>query len=313
MTVLRLGHLIRENVKLINIFKSLMSDLPQLSFDVVTVDATGQEKERHQGHAFCRVETLDENTTLELIRIRAGNFLMGADRSELGWRKSQAPQHPVTLAEFWLSQSPITQAQWQAIAQLPKINIPLNPQPSCFEGRDRPVEQITWYEAVEFCDRLARHCDRPYRLPSEAEWEYAARAQTTTPFHFGPTITTDLANYSGVSWEYDGKICSLGHYGDGPEGEDRRETTSTGFFQVANAFGLYDVHGLVREWCADEWHDNYNEAPADGSAWTSATTTAQRVLRGGSWNTGPKLCRSAYRTRFDPHASLYDIGFRVAC
>ncbi|MFP4008080.1 MAG: formylglycine-generating enzyme family protein [Spirulinaceae cyanobacterium] len=290
-----------------------MSDLPQFNFDVVTVDTTGQEKERDRGQAFYRVETLDENTTLELVRIPAGNFLMGADRSELGWRTNQSPQHLVTLAAFWLSKYPITQGQWQAIAQLPKINVPLNPQPSCFENRDRPVEQITWYEAVEFCDRLSHHCDRPYRLPSEAEWEYAARAQTTTPFHFGPTLTTNLANYSGVSWEYDGKICSVGHYGDGPEGEDRRETTSVGFFQVANAFGLYDMHGLVREWCADVWHDNYQEAPTDGSAWMTATTTEKRVLRGGSWNTGPKLCRSAFRSRFDPNASLYDIGFRVAC
>lgn len=290
-----------------------MSDLSQCRFDVVTVNASGQEEKRTQYSADCRVETLAPDVTLTLIRIPEGEFSMGADRAELGWRLNQSPQHQVSVGAFWLSQFPITQAQWQAIAQLPKINHPLNREPSCFGGRDRPVEQISWYEAVEFCDRLSRHCDRPYRLPSEAEWEYAARAQTTTPFHFGPTITTDLANYSGVSWEYDGKICSTGHYGEGPEGQDRRETTAVGFFQTANAFGLYDIHGLVREWCADLWHDNYHQAPTDGSPWLDAPSRDKRVLRGGSWNTGPKLCRSAYRSSFDPHASLYDIGFRIAC
>ncbi|MFM6071877.1 MAG: formylglycine-generating enzyme family protein, partial [Dolichospermum sp.] len=168
------------------------------------------------------------------------------------------PQHEVTIKPFSMGKYPITQAQWQAVAALPQVNQELKPNPSRFKGAKRPVERVSWHDAVEFCARLSNHSQRPYRLPSEAEWEYACRAGTITPFHFGETITTELANYNGNNT-----------YGDGPKGVYRGETTEVGSFKIANEFGLYDMHGNVWEWCQDDWHNNYEGAPTDGSAWIS--------------------------------------------
>jgi len=154
---------------------------------------------------------------------------------------------------------------------------------------------------VEFCDRLSQQTGKNYRLPSEAEWEYACRAGTTTPFHFGETISPKYANYDGRTV-----------YGDnGFEGEYREQTTPVGSFGVANRFGLSDMHGNVWEWCTDHWHENYDNAPTDGSAWVTDGNSDRRVLRGGSWGNDPEGCRSAYRARNDP-ADTYDFyGFRV--
>jgi formylglycine-generating enzyme required for sulfatase activity len=248
-----------------------------------------------------------------MVEIPGGSFTMGSPEQEEGWQRSQSPQHLVTLNPFYISKYPITQAQWQQIAQCEKIAHSLNPQPAHFNESLRPVEQVTWYDAQEFCQRLTHLTQKAYHLPSEAQWEYACRAQTSTPFHFGASITTELANYSGVNWEYLGKICNQGAYAQAPLGADRRETTPVGSFGVANAFGLYDFHGNVREWCADVWHPNYALAPVDGSPWLTGGEQNKRVLRGGSWNFGPHKCRSAYRVKFAADASLYDIGFRVVC
>lgn len=290
-----------------------MADLLTAQFTVVTVNAQGQEIDRYTATAPYWCQALDLAQPFGMMAIPGGQFVMGAPVTEAGCAKAQIPQHSVEIDPFFLSQFPVTQAQWEAVAALPKVSRGLNPDPASCKGANRPVDKITWEEAVEFCDRLTQHTALPYRLPSEAEWEYACRAGTTTPFHFGATLTTDLANYSGVDWEYMGKICSRGAYGSGPLGNDRRESTPVGTFQVANAFGLFDLHGNVREWCADCWHDNYEGSPSDGSAWTTGGDAAKRVLRGGSWNTGPNACRSAFRGRLEADATLYDIGFRVAC
>ena len=180
---------------------------------------------------------------------------MGSPEDEKGRDEDESPQHRVTVSTFFISRYPVTQAQWQAIASLDKVDIDLKADPSRFKGDNRPVEQVNWYDAVEFCARLSRETGREYILPSEAEWEYACRAGTTTPFHFGETITTDLANYNG---NYT--------YGSGPKGVYREETTPVGSFSP-NAFGLSDMHGNVWEWCEDNWHNNYEGAPTDGSAW----------------------------------------------
>ena len=259
-------------------------------------------------------EDLGNDIQLDMMLIPGGTFIMGSPKEEEDSRDSERPQHEVTIEPFWLGQYQVTQAQWKFVAKLPQVNKELNPDPSRFKGdgstsltNNRPVEQVSWYDAVEFCDRLSRHTKRQYRLPSEAEWEYACRAGTKTPFHFGETITTDLANYNG---NYT--------YGQEPKGVYREETTEVGSFGVANNFGLYDMHGNVYEWCLDDWHDNYTDAPADGSAWFSSDDklsdkTGRAVLRGGSWIYNPQYCRSAYRLFNNRDNHDYNIGFRVVC
>ena len=235
--------------------------------------------------------------SLEMVYIPPGTFQMGSPETETGRRNSESPQHPVTLAEpFFIGKYPVTQAQWRVVAGLSQVGQELDPDPSEFKGDNCPVEQVSWHDATEFCARLSQHTGRNYRLPTEAEWEYACRAGTTTPFHFGQSITTDLANYRGTDWEYQGKTYS-GAYGNGPHGEFRQKTTDVGAFKVANAFGLYDMHGNVLEWCQDWWHDSYEAAPEDGRAWLSHGEEGEerRVLRGGSWGNDPGDCRSALR------------------
>ncbi|KOP23036.1 hypothetical protein AMR41_28255 [Hapalosiphon sp. MRB220] len=255
-------------------------------------------------------EDLGNGMTLDMVLIPDGSFMMGSPEDELERFDSESPQHLVNINQFCMGRYPVTQAQWKAVAALPQVNKELKPDPSYFKGDKRPVEYVSWYDAVEFCDRLTSHTKRPYRLPSEAEWEYACRAGTTTPFHFGETITTDLANYRGTD---DESLKWSGSYGPGPKGIYRKETTPVDEFGVANAFGLYDMHGNVWEWCLDHWHDNYEGAPTDGSAWLSDNDNQSRLLRGGSWTFNPESCRSAYRYDFNPDLDLDLIGFRVVC
>lgn len=287
--------------------------ISHVELKVAKVSATGHILEQITRSIQVGYETLGDGIDLALAAIPGGDFLMGSPSTEEGWHPNQSPQHMVSVAPFWMARYPITQAQWQIVAQWPKVQQSLTPNPFCFSGANYPAEQISWPEAVEFCARLSAHTKRRYRLPSEAEWEYACRATSQTPFYFGETITTDLANYSGVNWEYEGKICNKGFYGQGPEGCDRCQTTAVGSIGTANLFGLMDMHGNVREWCADCWHDHYEGAPMDGSAWITGENCRQRVLRGGSWNGGPRTCRSAFRSRADIDSRLYDIGFRVVC
>ncbi|MGK7904104.1 MAG: formylglycine-generating enzyme family protein, partial [Hormoscilla sp.] len=175
------------------------------------------------------------------------------------------------------------------------------PDPSYFKGANRPVEEVSWHDGVEFCARLSRETGRHYRLPSEAEWEYACRAGTTTPFHFGETITPDLANYDG---NYT--------YGSGSKGVYREKTIDVGSFPP-NAFNLYDMHGNVWEWCADPLHENYEGAPGDGSVWESGGDDSRRMLRGGSWYNYPRNCRSADRDCNAPGGRDNYGGLRVVC
>lgn len=256
-------------------------------------------RERKQARYF--VEKLEDETSLDMILVPGGAFVMGSPDDEPERYDNEGPQHRVSVPTFFMGRYPVTQAQWRAVAALPEVNQSLDVDPSHFKGENRPVENVSWYDAVEFCARLSAHTTRPYRLPSEAEWEYACRAGTTTPFYFGKTIITQLVNYNGRA------------YNEGATGEDRGETTPVDLFEFPNAWGLSDLHGNVWEWCADHWHRNYEEAPTDGSVWLRDNENAGRVRRGGSWGSSPRRCRSATRNISYPREPNSTIGFRVVC
>ncbi|MFN7900028.1 MAG: formylglycine-generating enzyme family protein [Synechococcaceae cyanobacterium] len=271
-------------------------------------DGNGWKTDRQEVNVqACDLE-LGEGESLRLIQIQAGEFLMGSSASEPQRSDNEGPQHRVRLASFLLGQTPVTQTQWQLVAGWPKLELDLSANPARFAGPRRPVERVNWLEAMEFCRRLSERSGHTYSLPSEAQWEYACRAGTTTPFAFGETITPELANYDG---NYT--------YANGPKGQYRSETTPVASFP-ANAWGLHGMHGNVWEWCLDHWHPGYAGAPTDGSAWLDgeglnpeSNREKQRLLRGGSWITDPWHCRSAYRTHYLPGFAYSHVGFRVFC
>ncbi|PSB53611.1 protein kinase [filamentous cyanobacterium Phorm 6] len=276
------------------------NSLKTVQFETVTVNSKGQIIKRSQSQAQVFTETIVKDITLEMVSIPKGSFTMGAPASEAKSYYFERPQHQVTIKPFLLGKYPINQAQWAAVAKLPKIQYDLKPDPSHFKGKNLPIENVSWNDAVEFCVRLSQKTGRSYRLPSEAEWEYACRAGTTTPFHFGDTVTPDLVNYNG---NYP--------YGTAPKGIYRETTTAVGSFPP-NSFGLYDMHGNVWEWCQDIYHDNYNGAPIDGSAWESGGDSKNRVQRGGSWVNNAVYCRSADRLYVSAVIRWWGRGFRVA-
>ena len=303
-----------ENSKTPNKEEQIKQILPVQSqtftFETFTVNPNGKVSPPESKTARYYSEDLGNGITLEMVAIPGGTFLMGTEDEEIerlvkkfGWEgfRWERPQHRVTVSSFYMGRYPITQSQWKAIAATAKIDIDLETNPSRFKGDELPVESVNWYQATEFCKRLSRETKREYRLPSEAEWEYACRAGTTTPFYFGETITGELANYRASET-----------YADEPKGEYREETTPVGQFPP-NAFGLYDMHGNVWEWCADTWHDNYDGAPTDGSVWIKNGDDNHSSLRGGSWSDDPPHCRSASRSNDFRRAYYIFDGFRVVC
>ena len=242
-------------------------------------------------------EKLTDDLDIELVKIPSGTFTMGSSEQESS-SKSEKPQHNVTLKNFLMGIYPITQAQWLYIAQREdlKVEQDLEPEPSEFKGSTNPVERVSWLDAVEFCQRLSKLSKRKYRLPTEAEWEYACRAQTKPlnldkgetypPYHFGEILTPDLANYNS----------------------NLTKTTPVGQF-YANDFGLYDMHGNVWEWCQDDWCENYEEIKKS----KKQQNQAYKALRGGSWFNNPNFCRSAYRGSYVRRDYVNGYGFRVVC
>jgi len=279
------------------------ANIHTFEFEVISVNVKGQTIDCHPQIAEHRIEKLGD-IQLEVVLIPGGTFFMGSLETEPGGMNNEKPQHSVTIKPFLIGKYPITQAQWEAVAAFGKVNRDIELEPSHFKGADRPVEQVSWYDAVEFCDRLSQKTGREYRLPTEAEWEYACRAGTTTPFHFGETITPDVANYD----------CNYS-YKSGPKakGSYRKQTNPVKSFAFANAFGLFDMHGNVWEWCLDYWHESYHEAPTNGSAWLTETNNNSRVLRGGSWLNAPTECRSAYRYNWNSDDRVKRFGFRIVC
>jgi formylglycine-generating enzyme required for sulfatase activity len=236
---------------------------------------------------------LSQNVNLEMVEIPAGSFLMGSFDFETEKRENETPQHEVNLKSFYLGKFPVTQAQWFAVMNdLPKIS-------KEFRGDDLPVVNVWLEKAIEFCAKLSDLTGERFRLPSEAEWEYACRAGTTTPFSFGETLTADLANFNGEQ-----------PFKETPKTEFRKCLTPVGAFPP-NAFGLYDMHGNVWEWCADIWHENYINAPTDGNAWLTNGDQSYCVQRGGSWIDRASNCRSAFRVGDIAHNNDHIVGLRV--
>jgi formylglycine-generating enzyme required for sulfatase activity/tRNA A-37 threonylcarbamoyl transferase component Bud32 len=264
------------------------NNLKTFSFEVVSTNASGNIINRRNESARYFMEDLGNGVTLEMVEIPEGTFMMGSPENEKGRESDEGPQHQVTIPRFFMARYPLTQAQYSAV---------VGSNPSYFKGDKRPVEQVSWNDAVAFCEKLSQKTGKNYRLPSEAEWEYACRAGTTTPFYFGESITPELANYHG---NYT--------YASAPKGQYREQTTDVGSF-LPNAFGLYDMHGNVWELCLDDYIDSYSDAPNDGSGLTGRSV--YHTLRGGSWSSNPVACRSADRNNDFLVYKYSSLGFRV--
>lgn len=259
-------------------------------FETPTVDREGKTVSLTKSSARIFKEPLEKQVFMEMAFIPGGIFQMGSPGRQ-GY-EDEHPQHIVSIGAFWMGKQPVTQAQWLSV---------LKKLPPCrFKGAHLPVDNVSWDDALLFCSRLSKKTGRAYRLPAEAEWEYACRAGSASAFHFGETLTTDLANYVGEHI-----------YLAEPKGIYRHTTTEAGCFPP-NAFALYDMHGNVWEWCADAWHEDYQGAPFDGSVWNAADRQAPRVLRGGCWHEIPGNCRSAARLKSGPGEREDFFGLRLA-
>ncbi|MHC5057024.1 MAG: formylglycine-generating enzyme family protein [Planctomycetota bacterium] len=231
-----------------------------------------------------------DGVTMELALIPAGEFMMGNPNYEEEYRRDEGPHHLVRITKpFHMSRHEVTQSQYERV---------MDANPSHFKGADLPVEQVSWDDAAEFCRRLSQRTGRTVRLPTEAEWEYACRAGTTTPFHYGGSLCSEQANFNGDN-----------PYGGAPKGVRRGTTMPVGSFEP-NAWGLYDMHGNLKEWCFDRWDEDYYKSSPEEDP-TGPASGVTRVKRGGCWYDLGSMCRSAARDTFPQICSNYYIGFRV--
>jgi formylglycine-generating enzyme required for sulfatase activity len=283
---------------------------PATSLATYSYEAVGENEQRQQKTSRYFTEDLGGGVQLEMVEIPAGEFLMGSPESEAGRRADEGPQRRVSVPRFYMGRFEVTQAQWQQL---------MGDNPSGFKGSDRPVEQVSWNDAQEFCQKLSQKTGKKYRLPSEAEWEYACRAGTTTQYYFGDDANK-LGNYAWFGDNSGGRqIDTLKLWKDLNEDgnkylaklqENNNQTHPVGYF-VANGFGLHDMHGNVWEWCQDPYYENYKGAPTDGSA--RVRNAEYRLLRGGSWFYYAQGCRSAFRTGYRPDNRYFINGFRLVC
>lgn len=261
-----------------------------IEFETPTLNKKGEilARTRHTAEQF--TEDLENGIHLEMLVVAAGVFQMGSPRST--GNPDEQPQHFVTIKSFMMGKYLITQGQWKAImGKLPRCR---------FKGDHLPVERVSWDDAQKFCQRLSKRTRRDYQLPSETQWEYACRAGTSTPFSFGETLTVEVANFNGEHT-----------FRDEPRGFYFHSTNEGGKFPP-NAFGIYDMHGNLWEWCADNWLDDYTSSPRDGSSYEHKDNL-YCVARGGSWHEPAELCRSAARLRVLHSDADEVMGFRVVC
>ncbi len=277
---------------------------------IAPFDADQAEKHQHAWAEYLGVPVEITNSIgMKLRLIPAGEFVMGSPESEVN-RLDNEYQHRVRITKpFYLGRYEVTQAEYERV---------MKTNPSWFssggDGKEKvhdlgtsrlPVEEVSWDDAVEFCHKLSqlpeeKAAGRIYRLPTEAEWEYACRAGTTTPFHFGSELNGSQANCVGTR-----------PYGTSTEGASLGLTTRVGSYAAANAFGLYDMHGNVWEWCND-WYagEYYTSSPENDPL--GPTEATFRVIRGGCWRNSAWDCRAAFRRGFEPANRDDGLGFRVA-
>jgi eukaryotic-like serine/threonine-protein kinase len=222
--------------------------------------------------------------SIQMQYIPGAHYWMGSSGGDR-YESNETPQHLVKVQPFYLGAHPISQIQFISL---------MNKNPSAHRQKNLPVEQVNYFDAVQYCELLSEKANREYRLPTEAEWEYACRAGATSNYHTGSTINSDACCF------------------------DRHQKEIEGFPTIdssiaPNAYGLFDMHGNVWEWINDCWHENYRGAPRDGSAWISENLLDSRVIRGGSWRDSAVLCRSGSRRNRDPRMGYRDVGFRIVC
>jgi len=289
------------------------ADGSRFDFVTVKVDERGKVIDRQAGQALCSIEDLGGGVKLEIVELAGGEFWMGSTDADAQtafneakryfkdtqqtWYTAETPRHRVAVSSFFMGKHPVTQAQWaEVMGNLPEI-------PDGFRGDEHPVVMISWEEAEAFCRELSRRTKRQYRLPTEAEWEYACRARTTSLFAFGHNINPEIVNYAGGQ-----------PYGSASEGIYRQKTVPVGSLGFANAFGLYDMHGNVWEWCSD-WYGSgcYEECREQGVVADPKGPGggSYRVFRGGGCRNYAVGCRSANRNFGAPGNRDSSLGFRL--
>ena len=262
-------------------------------------------------------KTITNSIGMKLNFIPAGKFLMGSPATEKE-RDPEELQHEVAITRpFYMGVFEVTQGEYEKLMGKPKEGGKYNPwnRGAFFaQGPDYPMDQATWTQAVEYCKRLSalpaeKKAGRTYRLPTEAEWEYACRAGSKTVFHVGDALSSDKANFDGAY-----------PYGKANKGPNVRKTTKVGSYPP-NAYGLYDMHGNVAEWCSDFYDPDYYKkspkddpkGPAEGVMPTGFANNFYHVVRGGCWLDEARACRAAYRFRLQPTEPYRLVGFRVVC
>lgn len=269
-------------------------------FQTVTINESGGIIRSETKTSETYQEDFGNGVFLEMIFIPGGNSLMGSPENEPCRSSGEGPPRTVSVKPFFMSRYEVTQEQWRVVARYPRMMIELRPEPSRFHGESAlPVESVSWEECQEFCRRLSLVSGQEYCLPTEVEWEYACRAGTTTPFHFGPVMTSDLANYDAGT-----------PYASAPKGQCRSRTMPVGRLGYPNAFGLFDMHGNVAEWCQDPF-----ESLSDGKGRIVKPvvnpTTRYRITHGGSWSSPASDCRCAAQVLGDEKGGASGLGFRV--
>jgi formylglycine-generating enzyme required for sulfatase activity len=261
-----------------------------VEFETPTLNKRGEIITRAHYSAEQFTEDFGNGIPLDMILIPSGIFKMGSFHNT--GSADEHPQHTVTIKSFLMGKTLITQGQWKAV---------MGKLPACrFKGDNLPVERVSWNDGQKFCQRLSQKTGRQYQLPSEAQWEYACRAGTNTPFSFGETLTVEVANFNGEHI-----------FREEPRGFYFHSTSQGGKFPP-NAFGIYDMHGNLWEWCIDNWLDDYSSSPRDGSSYQNKGSR-YGVARGGSWHEPPVLCRSAARLGVSQSDADEFMGFRVVC